>query len=152
MGEVNPILKKLQFKDSGQAVLIGNAPSSYDEVKKAFQGEVHENPQLEAYDFVQVFGASNEELQGIAKQYVQYVTEDGLMWLCYPKKSSKTYKGSDCSRETVAGMLKEEGFEPVRQIAIDEDWSALRFRRVEKIKKMVRNFAVTEEGKARTQK
>ena len=79
------------------------------------------------------------------------MSEDGLLWLCYPKKSSKTYKGSDCSRDTVTGMLSEEGFEPVRQIAIDEDWSALRFRKPEKIKKMVRTFAVTEVGKKRTE-
>jgi hypothetical protein len=32
-------------------------------------------------------------------------------------------------------------------IAIDEDWSALRFRKPENIKKMVRSFAMTELGK-----
>ncbi len=31
------------------------------------------------------------------------------------------------------------GFEGVRQVAIDEDWSALRFRRVEYIKRMTRD-------------
>ena len=30
------------------------------------------------------------------------------------------------------------GFEPVRMVAIDEDWSALRFRRAEFIKTMTR--------------
>jgi hypothetical protein len=35
----------------------------------------------------------------------------------------------------------------VRQVAIDEDWSALRFRRVAHIKKMTRSFAMTSEGK-----
>ncbi|MDI5787736.1 hypothetical protein PO124_02480 [Bacillus licheniformis] len=48
-----------------------------------------------------------------------------------PEKSSKVYKGSDCSRDTVAGLLADQGYEPVRQIAIDEDWSALRFRKAE---------------------
>ncbi|WP_391118049.1 hypothetical protein [Psychrobacillus sp. L3] len=47
-------------------------------------------------------------------------------------------------------ILANEGFEPVRNIAIDEDWSALRFRKVENIKKMVRKFAHTEVGKERT--
>lgn len=152
MAETNPLLKKLNFKDQGQPVLIVNAPKSYDEVILAFEGEVHREPEQESYDFVQVFGANNEELQALAKKAVSYVKEDGLLWLCYPKKSSKTYKGSDCSRETVMFMLADEGYEPVRQVAVDEDWSALRFREVEKIKTMKRNFAVTEKGKQRTEK
>lgn len=145
------VIKKLQFKDQGQPVLIVNAPKVYEEVMSTFEGEVHKEAVLDVYEFVQVFGASNEELQTLAKSVAGNVKEDGLFWLCYPKKSSKTYKGSDCSRDTVTGMLVEENYEPVRQIAIDEDWSALRFRKPEKIKKMTRGFAVTEEGKQRTQ-
>ncbi|NWQ40865.1 DUF3052 domain-containing protein [Bacillus sp. EB106-08-02-XG196] len=152
MTEISPILKKLNFKDQGQPVLVINAPKSYDDIKAAFEGEVHQQAELEIYDFVQVFGSSNEELQSNAKKAAAYVKDDGLFWLCYPKKSSKTYKGSDCSRETVTGMLSEEGYEPVRQIAIDDDWSALRFRKPGKIKKMVRDFAVTDEGIKRTKK
>jgi hypothetical protein len=152
MTEAASILKKLNFKDQGQPVLVINAPKSYDEIKAAFEGEVHQQARLAMYDFVQVFGTSNEELQSNAKKAVAYVKEDGLLWLCYPKKSSKVYKGSDCSRDTVTGMLSEEGYEPVRQIAIDDDWSALRFRKPEKIKKMVRDFAVTDEGIKRTKK
>lgn len=68
-----------------------------------------------------------------------------------PKKTSKTYKGSDCNRESVMVMLGDEGYEPVRQIAIDDDWSALHFRKAENIKAMTRNFAVTEKGKERIQ-
>ncbi len=146
------VLKKLNFKDKGQPVLILNAPTSYHEVMKAFEGEVHTDPVAENYDFIQIFGTSNEGIQTAARNAVSYLVEDGLLWLCYPKKSSKTYKGSDCSRETVAGILAAEGYEPVRQVAVDEDWSALRFRRPDKIKKMVRTFAVTEEGKKRTEK
>lgn len=151
MSEAAQLLKKLNFKDQGQPVLVINAPTSYNNIKAAFEGEVHEQTEQEKYDFVQVFGTSNQELQLHAKHAVSYVKEDGLLWLCYPKKSSKVYKGSDCSRETVMYMLSDEGFEPVRQVAIDEDWSALRFRSTDKIKKMVRTFAVTEEGKKRTE-
>jgi hypothetical protein len=145
------VIKKLQFKDQGQSVLIINPPKSYEEVMTSFEGEVHKEAVLDEYEFVQIFGASNEELQTLARSVAGKVKEDGLFWLCYPKKSSKAYKGSDCSRDTVTGMLVEENYEPVRQIAIDEDWSALRFRKPDKIKKMTRGFAVTEEGKQRTQ-
>lgn len=152
MFETHPVLKKLNFKDLGQPVLILNAPKAYDEVIGAFHGKVHTEAVNDSYQFVQVFGTMNEELQTLGRKASTLVTEDGLLWLCYPKKSSKLYKGSDCSRETVTGMLSSEGYEPVRQIAIDDDWSALRFREVEKIKSMTRNFAVTELGKQRTEK
>ncbi|UII56604.1 DUF3052 domain-containing protein [Cytobacillus spongiae] len=149
MQELNPILKKLQYKEAGQAVLIMNAPSAYHEVMSSFKGEVHQEPSLEGYSFVQVFGVSNEELQTKAQKAEPFMNEDGLLWICYPKKSSKTYKGSDCSRESVAEVLASRGYEPVRQVAIDEDWSALRFRKVEHIKTMTRKSAVTEKGKKR---
>jgi hypothetical protein len=145
------VIKKLQFKDQGQSVLIINAPKAYDEVIALFEGEVHQQAKAAGvYDFVQVFGTSNEELQTMASHAESSVKDDGLFWLCYPKKSSKAYK-SDCSRETVMVLLADKGFEPVRQIAIDEDWSALRFRKPDKIKTMKRNFAVTEEGLKRTE-
>lgn len=151
MKELHPVIKKLNFKNQGQPVLVINAPKTYDEIISAFEGDVHTEAKTKSYDFLQVFGTTNEQLQTLARSSVQYVKEDGLFWLCYPKKSSKTYKGSDCSRETVTGMFSAEGYEPVRQVAIDEDWSALRFRMPDKIKKMTRNFAVTEKGIARTE-
>ena len=51
-------------------------------------------------------------------------------------------------------MLGHEGFEPVRMVAIDEDWSAKRYRRVSFIKNMTRakEHRLTERGKQRLAK
>jgi hypothetical protein len=151
MQETHPVIKKLNFKDQGQSVLILNPPKAYEEVIAALQGEIHHEVINKSYEFVQVFGTTNAELQRLGQQASNHVTEDGLLWLCYPKKASKIYKGSDCSRESVTSMLANQGVEPVRQVAIDDDWSALRFRKPDKIKKMTRKFAVTELGKERTE-
>ncbi len=150
MPEIHPIIKKLQYKDLGQPVLMLNAPQAYQEVIISLQGDVHTEPVQAPYDFVQAFGTSNEELRRLAEIAAGSVADNGLLWLCYPKKTSKTYKNSDCSRESVAGILADEGYEPVRQIAIDEDWSALRYRKAELIKTMTRSFAATAKGKERT--
>jgi hypothetical protein len=151
MVEIHPLLKKLNVKDLSLPLLILNEPKEYQEIMSTFEAPVHTEIQKDSYSFVQVFGTSNEKIQEFGRKGAEVLVEDGLLWLCYPKKSSKVYKGLDCSRETVATLLANEGFEPVRQVAINEDWSALRFRKPEKIKNMVRNFAVTEEGKERTQ-
>jgi hypothetical protein len=51
----------------------------------------------------------------------------------YPKGTSKRYT-CDFNRDSGWEVIRNAGFDSVRQIAIDEDWSALRFRRVEYIK------------------
>jgi hypothetical protein len=148
--EQHPVIKKLQWKPNNVPVLILGAPKEYEEVMAHFEVEVHTEINGDAYGFIHVFGASNEDIRNRAKEAVAVAKEDCLLWLSYPKKSSKKYKGSDCSRESVAGLISEEGFEPVRQVAIDDDWSALRFRHVSQIKTMTRKFAVTKEGIERT--
>jgi hypothetical protein len=71
---------------------------------------------------------------------------DVVIWFAYPKGTSKKYK-CEFNRDTGWEIFGKLGFEPVRAVAIDEDWSALRFRRVSFIKTMIRSFALTEEGK-----
>ena len=75
---------------------------------------------------------------------------DAVIWFAYPKGTSKKYK-SEINRDNGWQVLGEGGFEPVRMVAIDEDWSALRFRRVEHIKTMTRakESRMTAQGKAR---
>ncbi len=70
---------------------------------------------------------------------------DVVVWCAYPKSSSKQYKCS-FNRDTGWAALGAAGFEPVRQVALDDDWSALRFRRVSFIQTMTRSFAMTEAG------
>jgi len=152
MSDPHDIFKKLNLKDPHPKALILNAPKSYEPVIAAYAGEVHREPKDGPYGFVQVFGTTNAELREAARVGAAAVEPQGLLWLCYPKKSSKAHQNSDCSRDTVAVMLAEEGYEPVRQIAIDDDWSALRFKKPEDIKRMVRTWAVTEEGKRKAEK
>jgi len=66
----------------------------------------------------------------------------------YPKKSSKKYT-CEFNRDNGCQTLEDLGFEPVRMVAIDEDWSALRFRKVKHIKTLTRNpdWIMSEEGK-----
>lgn len=51
--------------------------------------------------------------------------EDRLAWLAYPKGGAL---GTDLNRDRLAAAVIERGAHPVRQVAIDGTWSALRFR------------------------
>jgi hypothetical protein len=67
-------------------------------------------------------------------------TGDALVWCAYPKQSSRRYR-CEFHRDTGWGALQGLGWEGVRQIALDEDWSALRFRRLEYISSLKRDPA-----------
>jgi hypothetical protein len=60
---------------------------------------------------------------------------DAVLWMCYPKKSSKNYH-CDFNRDSGWEILGDYELEGVRIVAIDADWSALRFRKVAYIKKI----------------
>ena len=100
------------------------------------------------------FAQQVKDINNLMEQLGPLLTpEDPVLWIAYPKKSSKKYK-SDLSRDHGWEAVGEAGFEGVRQIAIDSDWSALRFRKVAFIKTMKRNskWAMTAQGKERTSK
>ncbi len=99
--------------------------------------------------FALAFVKTLAEIDLFAPKMAEKLLDDGLFWLAYPKGASKKHR-CEFNRDTGWAALGELGYEPVRQIAIDEDWSALRFRRAEKIQKMTRSFAMTEVGKAKT--
>lgn len=62
---------------------------------------------------------------------------DAKLWFAYPKKSSKNYK-SEITRDRGWTKIGDYEMEPVRQIALNEDWSALRFRKLAYIKTLSR--------------
>ncbi len=49
-----------------------------------------------------------------------------VFWVAFPKKTSPMY-ASDINRDILWKLMEPEGFTPNRNVAIDEDWSALRF-------------------------
>ena len=70
--------------------------------------------------------------------------EDQQIWLAYPKGTFKRYK-AQINRDSGWKYLGEFDVEGVRKIAINEDWSALRFRKRKYIKVMNRKFSVKDQ-------
>lgn len=102
-------------------------------------------------DFMMLFVSKQKELDEYIPLLAGKLQQNGVLWFCYPKGTSKKYT-SEINRDTGWQLLGDLGFEPVRAVAVDKDWSALRFRRVEQIKKMTRSFAMSEEGKKKVNK
>ncbi len=68
-----------------------------------------------------------------------------------PKGTSKKHT-CDFSRDSGWQIMGDLGYEPVRMVSIDDDWSAFRFRKVENIKKMTRSLEWRMSEKARKSK
>lgn len=143
---MNDILRRLGIKDQ-TPILVINAPEGYNEILREADKEVHREVDGK-YKFVQIFVKSMDEAARLAESAVNALEGDGYLWLCYPKGTSKKYK-SDINRTKAWGLFGTFDFEPVSQISIDEDWSALRYRNVDYIKSMKRKTAATEKGRER---
>ncbi|NNF07326.1 MAG: hypothetical protein HKN21_11245 [Candidatus Eisenbacteria bacterium] len=146
--------KKLNLK--GQSPIhIVNAPESFEkELKQLKNVSVRSRfTAASKVSFTICFVTTQKQIEKAAKNLKGTKGEDPVVWFAYPKKSSKKYE-CDFDRDRGWESIGKAGFEGVRMVAIDEDWSALRFRRVEHIKTLKRNpkMALSAEGKKRTKR
>jgi predicted SnoaL-like aldol condensation-catalyzing enzyme len=126
------IVKKLGLKP-GMRALVLDAPSGYMKSLAPLPDQVEVSQNLgSTHDFVQFFATKKSDIAKSAKKLLQSATPGALVWITYPKKTSGV--DSDLSREAVWAAMEGTGWRPVSQIAIDEVWSALRFRPTQDVK------------------
>jgi hypothetical protein len=143
--------EKLNFKSRTQIVVL-NAPESFEPELAALPGVAVLRDLKGAGDieFSLAFVIKQKEVDTLAKAIAKKAKGDAVVWFAYPKGTSKRYK-SEINRDRGWQVLGDAGFEPVRAVAIDEDWSATRFRRAEFIMTMKRDkhWRMSAAGKAR---
>ena len=91
------------------------------------------------YEFIIIFVKSVSEVEQTAPVTIHNLMADGVLWFCYPKKNSAKYN-SEIDRDHGWKVLNDSGFFGIRLVAIDEDWSALRFRNKKYIKSTSERF------------
>ena len=128
-----PLTNKLRMQP-GQRVLIMNAPPGYvDELGDLPEGvELADEPEG-TFDFVHLFVKNVAELEQLGPTAVGAVEHDGLLWISYPKRSSKVE--TDITRDVGWEVVTRAGLRAVTQVSINDVWSALRFRPVDRIGK-----------------
>jgi hypothetical protein len=128
------IFDKLNLK-SLTKILVLNAPQSFEPELAALRGIAISRSLrgLGQIEFSLAFVTRQKEVDQLAGSIVMMAKGDPVVWFAYPKGTSKKYQ-SEINRDRGWQALKQAGFDTVRMVAIDEDWSALRFRRAEFIK------------------
>lgn len=121
------VIKKLKFKDIGTVL---NAPKEIKDsfiilgFKTAFGKETKSANTL-------IFINNNEEFLNFLKHDLENIEFDSVLWFAYPKGTSKIK--TDINRDTIRVTAAEFGLKTVTAISIDETWSALRLRPIDKV-------------------
>ena len=128
------IFDKLQLKGHDE-ILVLNAPESFEkELSRHPVSHIHRKIEaLPQIQFSLAFVTKQDEVDALAPKIAARAKGDAAVCFAYPKGSSKKYK-CDFNRDTGWAALEAAGFDTVRSIAIDDDWTGLRFRRKEYIK------------------
>ena len=144
---MSPLFKKLNL-GSRASICVLDAPPSFEAELEALENIQVSRSAPVTCDFAIAFAVTQAQLDAASKSLAAACSEGGVLWVAYPKGSSRRYACA-FNRDCGWPLLAAAGYEPVRMVAIDEDWTALRFRKVEHIKTMARSKAnaLSEAGK-----
>jgi hypothetical protein len=110
---MSELARKLQLKE--QVIRVVNRPP----------GVAPDLPVADDAEAVLVFVNDTVELDALGSVAITAARADRLAWIAYPKGGQR---GTDLNRDILWARLADEGVRPVRQVSIDDVWSALRFR------------------------
>lgn len=128
--------KKLRLAP-GQQVAVLNAPAGYlTQLEPGPADIATELGVSHAYDVVQLFANTTEELRRLGPAAIRAVKPNGLLWITYPK-GGQTRSVTDLpatpwwtKRDVLGEITSVTGYKPVAFVAIDDNYIALRFKRV----------------------
>ncbi len=136
---MTPLFKKLNL-GTHRSLVVLNAPASFEPELAALNGVGIKRTVSGSCAFAIAFAIAQKELDTASAKLAKACEGDAILWIAYPKGTSKRYQ-CEFNRDSGWAVLAAAGYEPVRMVAIDEDWSALRFRKVEHIATMARKAA-----------
>ena len=133
--EMKELFRKLRYKGYNRILIINAGEDFLQSVSDEFR-DVKIDTSIDQrcpYNFMVIFVKSIREVNEISPMALHNLTADGVLWFCYPKKTSKKLS-SDLERDRGWKSLNDMGFHGIRMVSVDDDWSALRFRNVKYIK------------------
>jgi hypothetical protein len=111
------LAKKLNLKDGMKMRVVGK-PSGVE------LGDVATTTSAKA-DAILVFVKTLDEVDAKCAPAIEIAKQDRLAWIAYPKAGQL---GTDLNRDVLWKHLLKQGIQGIRQIALDDVWSVMRFR------------------------
>jgi hypothetical protein len=131
--EESKLAKKLQIKPAHRVLLV-NAPANYNDLLQPLPREAQLLTKAEGtYDVIQLFVMNSKDLQRDLLWLQDHLRPDTIFWITYPKKSSGIE--SDLEMMQSWDETSKYGLSGVAAAAINETWTALRFRPSSQVKR-----------------
>ena len=119
------LAQKLQIK-SGKVIIL-NAPRGYTEqLTKELNHLIVSTRAAGQADAVLLFVNSLAQVTEHTPKAIKAVKPGGMLWIAYAKGTSKVK--TDVNRDKLWAAVQPIGWQPVRQIALDDVWSLMRFK------------------------
>jgi hypothetical protein len=118
-----PLAKKLGLKDDLTVLLFG-APDGYRTRLDAPRSVRFVTTLSRDVNLVQIFSTKRAQLAHALASYRQTLARDAVVWVSWPKKSSKV--PTDITEDTIREVALPLGFVDVKVCAVDEVWSGLK--------------------------
>src|SRR5271163_417141 len=121
-----PVFNKLNLGEHAEIVVL-NAPTSFEsELARLKNIKVLRDPKKpKALTFGLAFATTPAELDRASAILAgAAVAGDAVLWFAYPKGTSKRYS-CEFNRDTGWEVIRKAGFDTVRAVAVDDDWSAI---------------------------
>ena len=130
---LSPMAKKLRFAPEHRVAVL-NAPEGY--IAQLSPGPSDIKTELapnDSYDAVLLFVTDVAELGRLGPAAIRAAKPGGLLWITYPKARSATDLPATpwwVQRDVLGEITSQTGYKAVAFVAIDDTWTALRFKRV----------------------
>ena len=118
-----PVAERLQVKGDRRLAVIGASAALEKTV-----GASKARGDVAKADVVLLFAPDRAVLDKALPKLLKAMSPTAIFWIAYPKLSS--IRAADLSRDVIRALAPGHGLDTVSQFAIDEDWSALRLKRV----------------------
>lgn len=119
-----PLVKKLGIKE-GSNILFVNAPKNFVHQLDLPADVTIDAKSKRPLDFVLLFVKTRRELENKFSRYSARLTQTGMVWISWPKKTSGVQ--SDLNENIVREIGLAKGMVDVKVCAVDEVWSGLKF-------------------------
>ena len=124
------LANKLLIKPDSRVLLL-NAPIGYaKKLEPLPAGATLSDKRGGTASVVIAFVRDSAELKRLAPSFGA-LEEDAVLWVCYPKGGTKA--GTDLNRDILHAAMEKHELAGVSLVAVDDTWSAMRFRAPEDV-------------------
>ncbi len=118
-----PVAERLQVKGERRLAVVGASAVVDSKI-----GVRTQRCDISEANVILLFAADRGQLVSTLPSMLKKAPQDAIMWIAYPKLTSKL--AGDLSRNLIHALAAESGLDTVSQVAIDDDWSAMRVKRI----------------------